>query len=200
MVDSISRVCDSQISLPENPQKNGIVSKKRAYIQVDYEKRLELLEQIQKDHSTIKAASEKLKINYSTAKNIIKLYRKESRIHKLPKRGGLGIRHIGDSFKISPENLLCSDLLPKNVPENKEIESLFRFNYKTTSLSGRIAEAKIGDQCVTDSAFKRKMKKIDIPLDQQSHKSSGQDSTYALSSSISFDFMPYYEHIKSQYD
>jgi hypothetical protein len=82
--------------IPSIPLENDLVSSKpknltqkrnkRNYIQVDTDKRKELLEVIQEEKMTIKAAAEKLKINYSTAKNFVKLYRKYGRIQKLPKK------------------------------------------------------------------------------------------------------------------
>ena len=58
----------------------------REYVQVPTEKRYELLRTIHCEHITIKAASEQLKINYSTAKNIVKMFKTYGRINKLPKR------------------------------------------------------------------------------------------------------------------
>ena len=69
-------------------------SHKRAYVPVEYEKRKELLELLNTDATTIKAAAAKLNINYSTAKNIVKLYRKDNRIHKLPKKLPLTLQTI----------------------------------------------------------------------------------------------------------
>lgn len=67
---------------------------KRKYVQVNYEKRKELIQVIDKEHLTIKSAAEKLNINYPTAKNIVKLYRRDKRIDKLPKRPSLTIKKI----------------------------------------------------------------------------------------------------------
>ena len=67
---------------------------KRAYVQVDYEKRRQLLEVLNTEETTIKSAAAKLNINYSTAKNIVKLYRKDKRIHKLPKKAPLTLHKI----------------------------------------------------------------------------------------------------------
>ncbi len=67
---------------------------KRKYVQVEYEKRRELIQVITREHLTIKSAAEKLNINYPTAKNIVKLYRREQRIEKLPKRPNLTIKKI----------------------------------------------------------------------------------------------------------
>lgn len=65
---------------------------KRQYIQIDIEKRKELLEELEKNNTTIKNAAEKLNINYSTAKNIVNVYRREKRIHTLPKRNSCNFK------------------------------------------------------------------------------------------------------------
>ena len=69
-------------------------SSKRKYVQVNYDKRKELIQVMDKEHLTIKSAAEKLHINYPTAKNIVKLYRREQRIEKLPKRSNLTLNKI----------------------------------------------------------------------------------------------------------
>ena len=67
---------------------------KRKYIQVDYDKRKQLLQIIDEENMTIKSAAEKLSINYSNAKNIVKLFKKEHRIEKLPKKPSLTLKEI----------------------------------------------------------------------------------------------------------
>lgn len=61
---------------PEKPKKVFI------YDKVDNYKRSELLRLVKEENCTLKEAAEKLKINYSTAKTIIRVYRKENRIFK----------------------------------------------------------------------------------------------------------------------
>ncbi|MDR3549381.1 MAG: helix-turn-helix domain-containing protein [Candidatus Pacebacteria bacterium] len=58
---------------------------RRKYTQIDSKRRQELLLAIDESRSSIKSISHRLGINYSTAKNIVKIYRKENRIEKLPK-------------------------------------------------------------------------------------------------------------------
>jgi len=50
---------------------------KRSYIPVDTDKRGQLIKLVDKDCMTIKDAASQLKINYSTAKHIIKTFKKE---------------------------------------------------------------------------------------------------------------------------
>ena len=59
--------------------------KRRKYKQIDFNKRQQLLLKIDEGRTSIKSASSMLGINYSTAKNIVKIYRREDRIEKLPK-------------------------------------------------------------------------------------------------------------------
>ena len=82
--------------LPQSTDRrlSGGGSQKRAYVQVEYEKRKALLDLLNSEFSTIKSAAAKLNINYSTAKNIVKLYRKDKRIHKLPKKVPLTLKKI----------------------------------------------------------------------------------------------------------
>jgi len=50
---------------------------KRSYIPVDTDKRSHLIRLVDKECMTIKDAASQLKINYSTAKHIIKTFKKE---------------------------------------------------------------------------------------------------------------------------
>jgi hypothetical protein len=54
-----------------------IFKTKRSYIPVDMEKRNHLVKLVEKESLTIKDAAVQLKINYSTAKHIIKTFKKE---------------------------------------------------------------------------------------------------------------------------
>ncbi len=81
---------ESEGLLEESKSSHG----KRRYVQVGYSKRRELLEMVEEGNITIKSAAERLKINYSNAKNIVKLYKKEHRIEKLPKKPSLTLREI----------------------------------------------------------------------------------------------------------
>lgn len=65
-----------------SPQGKKIRKKRNAYGKIDDDKRLQLLEAVQKRGETLKAASKRLGINYSSAKSIIHTYRKEGRILK----------------------------------------------------------------------------------------------------------------------
>ena len=57
----------------------SIPSEKRGYTKISEIKRYELIEVIEKNQMTIKEAARSLKINYSTAKNIVKIFRQERR-------------------------------------------------------------------------------------------------------------------------
>lgn len=191
MGDLIPPPCTTQSqTITTDETKMSEHNNKRAYIQVDYQKRRELLEQIDKDHSTIKAASEKLNINYSTAKNIIKLFRKEKRIHKLPKRVGIGLRSVTDSSK-KRANFphFPKDLLFLYSPDDAA-KLLGRFNSKTTNLNL--------DQAQTKSNENPNVQPNAISSDHQSNKSNALDSTYSSDIKVSFDFMPYHDLIKEQ--
>eukprot|EP00831_Metopus_contortus_P015838 TRINITY_DN1658_c0_g1_i2.p1 TRINITY_DN1658_c0_g1~~TRINITY_DN1658_c0_g1_i2.p1 ORF type:complete len:189 (+),score=33.41 TRINITY_DN1658_c0_g1_i2:166-732(+) len=59
------------------------VQTKRAYTCVSSEQRKELLELILRERMTIKDAAERLKMNYSNAKSIVRIFSKERRIEKL---------------------------------------------------------------------------------------------------------------------
>lgn len=72
---------------------------KRKYSQIDYDVRQQLLQIIDKGQLSIKTASEQLGINYSTAKNIVRIYRREKRVHKLPKRVSKALEIVLGSWK-----------------------------------------------------------------------------------------------------
>jgi len=63
-------------------QTKKIRKKRNAYQKIDDDLRLQLLEAVQQNGETLKAASKRLKINYSSAKSIIHTFRKEGRILK----------------------------------------------------------------------------------------------------------------------
>ena len=54
-----------------------LISEKRAYARVGIKERKQLMKLIVEDGLTIKSAAQRLKINYSTAKNIVKIFRRE---------------------------------------------------------------------------------------------------------------------------
>lgn len=56
---------------------------KRKYMQVGNEQRKELLNMLQNEHLSIKTAAGRCSINYSNAKNIVKIFQKENRMRKL---------------------------------------------------------------------------------------------------------------------
>ncbi len=66
----------------------AFLASKRGYTKIAEEKRLRLLRMIQDEQLTIKTAALRLGINYSTAKNIVKIFRCEKRTSVLPKKLG----------------------------------------------------------------------------------------------------------------
>lgn len=74
---------------------------RRGYIKVSDTKRRQLLELVENKQVTIKKAALCLGINYSTAKNIIKIYHQEKRITVLPR--GLLAPHRLNSTKNGEE-------------------------------------------------------------------------------------------------
>ena len=96
-------------------------SNKRKYIQVDIEKREELVKMIDEGNVTIKTAADKLEINYSNAKNIVKLYKRYNRIQKLPKRPSSALKEITvPSPPLVEHNQLEAALLPFYDPTEAE--------------------------------------------------------------------------------
>jgi hypothetical protein len=79
---SFGQICPQNIDRQsmQKPVKQG--QKEFIYDKVDNNKRAELLRLLQEEKRTLKEASEILRINYSTAKTIIRVFRKENRIFK----------------------------------------------------------------------------------------------------------------------
>lgn len=63
-----------------------IVKKRKKYSKIDDEIRMKLLEDVEKNGDTLKAAATRYGVNYSSAKSIFHTYRKEGRILKKPAR------------------------------------------------------------------------------------------------------------------
>jgi len=63
-----------------------IVKKRKKYSKIDDEIRMKLLEDVEKNGDTLKAAAKRYNVNYSSAKSIFHTYRKEGRILKKPAR------------------------------------------------------------------------------------------------------------------
>eukprot|EP00826_Nyctotherus_ovalis_P016124 TRINITY_DN14645_c0_g2_i10.p1 TRINITY_DN14645_c0_g2~~TRINITY_DN14645_c0_g2_i10.p1 ORF type:complete len:182 (-),score=37.00 TRINITY_DN14645_c0_g2_i10:260-805(-) len=81
-----------------NTEERKQSSNRRKYISVNYKTRKELLRIISEENLTIKTAAERLQINYSNAKNIVKVYKKEHRIEKLLKKPNLTLKEITSPF------------------------------------------------------------------------------------------------------
>jgi len=74
-----SETCDTEGVSSESKK---IRKKRNAYQKIDDDIRLQLLEAVQRNGETLKSASKRLDINYSSAKSILHTYRKEGRILK----------------------------------------------------------------------------------------------------------------------
>ena len=53
---------------------------KRSYIPVEFDKRSKLIKAVEEEGLTIKEAAQNLKVNYSTAKHIVKVYKRTGEI------------------------------------------------------------------------------------------------------------------------
>lgn len=86
MINDVKEISNSVIDNKNNEIATNLrrikVIKEAIYDKIDNDKRLELLRLVRDEKRTLKEASEILKINYSTAKTIIRVYRKEKRIFK----------------------------------------------------------------------------------------------------------------------
>lgn len=96
----------------DNSEEERLSTARRKYIPVNYNARKELLKIITDENLTIKAAAARLGINYSNAKTIAKIYRKEKRIAKLPKRPKLTLKEITSPFYSKDSIPLRAILLP----------------------------------------------------------------------------------------
>lgn len=61
-------------------QKSDIFRTKRSYVPVDMDKRQQLIKVVEEEGLTIKEAAQNLKINYSTAKHIVKVYKRTGEV------------------------------------------------------------------------------------------------------------------------
>jgi len=124
-------------------QKTKQASTKRRYILVDYDLRKELLKMINEESLTIKAAAKRLGINYSNAKNIFKVYKKEHRIAKLPKKPNLILKEVTAPLYVQNHIPFRAALLPFYDPneaqkflnwnKNKVIDEGTRQDHKVNS-------------------------------------------------------------------
>ena len=98
---------------------------KRTYNQVDFELRKQLLNIIQSRKLSIKTAADELGINYSTAKNIVRIYRRENRMNKLPKRVSKALEDVLKEWKKPPKKItrFIARKCPLVEEEKKQMES-----------------------------------------------------------------------------
>ena len=79
--NSNENTLNDEISLKINHK--DIFRTKRSYIPVEMEKRQQLIKAVEEEGLTIKEAAQNLKINYSTAKHIVKVYKRTGEISTL---------------------------------------------------------------------------------------------------------------------
>jgi hypothetical protein len=91
-VDSIKteeesdRMSDTSSQSSISGYSKKIIKKRKKYSKIDDEIRMKLLEDVEKNGDTLKAAATRYGVNYSSAKSIFHTYRKEGRILKKPAR------------------------------------------------------------------------------------------------------------------
>lgn len=61
-------------------QQKEIFRTKRSYIPVELDKRQKLIQAVEEEGLTIKEAAQNLKINYSTAKHIVKVFKRTGEV------------------------------------------------------------------------------------------------------------------------
>jgi hypothetical protein len=117
---------DNSDGISVNSKK--IAKRRCAYQKIDDDIRLQLLEAVQKKRETLKSASKRLGINYSSAKSILHTYRKEGRILKK----SLLERAIPQSqSKISQMDISPMAAQPQVMPKSQSSHSpsLRRLNF-----------------------------------------------------------------------
>ena len=107
-------------------ENEGYEQSKRKYNQVDLNLRQELLTIIRERSLSIKSASEELGINYSTAKNIVRIYRRENRMNKLPKRVSKALEDVLKEIKIPDKKI--DRFIARNCPLSKSSEGIPVYN------------------------------------------------------------------------
>jgi hypothetical protein len=76
----------------QKPVQKEIFRTKRSYIPVELDKRQKLIQLVEEEGLTIKEAAQNLKINYSTAKHIVKVFKRTGEVQtqmmskRLPER------------------------------------------------------------------------------------------------------------------
>lgn len=131
---------------------------KRKYIPVDYDSRKKLLKIIAEENLTIKAAAERVGINYSSAKNIFKVYKKEHRIEKLPKRPKLTLRQVTSPFYSRDSIPLKAALLP--FYDYNEAQQFINWSKDRKGREGAKEEPKIGSNLSSSSRTELPAKSI----------------------------------------
>jgi endonuclease V-like protein UPF0215 family len=80
-VNDVSQISQPLVELADSkPPQKEIFRTKRSYIPVEVEKRQKLIQLVEEDGLTIKEAAQNLKINYSTAKHIVKVFKRTGEV------------------------------------------------------------------------------------------------------------------------
>eukprot|EP00826_Nyctotherus_ovalis_P060112 TRINITY_DN8409_c0_g7_i1.p1 TRINITY_DN8409_c0_g7~~TRINITY_DN8409_c0_g7_i1.p1 ORF type:complete len:180 (+),score=30.74 TRINITY_DN8409_c0_g7_i1:153-692(+) len=147
----------------DNSEGEGLSTVRRKYVPVNYDTRKELLKIISDENLTIKAAAARLGINYSNAKNIAKIYKKERRIEKLPKKPNLTLKEITSPFYSKNSIPLRAALLPfydaneaqqfLNWKKTKDMEQWQQANSNQSTRSGLDMAGKVLAEERKGSAF-----------------------------------------------
>lgn len=80
-VNDVSQITQPTLEVPNpKPVQKEIFRTKRSYIPVEFEKRQKLIQAVEEEGLTIKEAAQNLKINYSTAKHIVKVFKRTGEV------------------------------------------------------------------------------------------------------------------------
>ena len=90
-----------QFSSPNTSNNRSAIQRERGYNNVTDELRLQLIELMKEEQITCRAAAQRLRIPYNTAKVINRVYRKEGRINAVPKH----LKRMYAKYKKNPDML-----------------------------------------------------------------------------------------------
>ena len=81
LVNDVSTVAPLKIeNVDDNHHQKEIFRTKRSYVPVELDKRSQLIHAVEEEGLTIKEAAHNLKINYSTAKHIVKVFKRTGEV------------------------------------------------------------------------------------------------------------------------
>ncbi len=88
----MAKPIESKTTQDLHEMQKEIFRTKRSYVPVDVEKRQRLIKAVEEDGLTIKEAAQNLKINYSTAKHIVKVYKRTGELQASASNSIIGKR------------------------------------------------------------------------------------------------------------